>query len=57
MSKCMYCKRDVLEVAPDEGLRSGYVAQADVLGMESLTETQQMLVNGTLCEECYFNQS
>lgn len=52
INKCKTCNRDILRVS-DGDLRSEYEAQADCLGVESLTENEQMLVEGLICEECY----
>jgi hypothetical protein len=52
MGVCLKCKRDISEVS-DGDLRSEYCEQADYCGMEGLTENQQLLVEGKLCEECY----
>lgn len=51
MKTCKICKRDISIV--NEDLRTEYANQADCLGMESLTEEQQLLVSGLICEECY----
>lgn len=52
MSMCKKCNRDIRSVNEDV-LRTEYAAQADYFGMESLTEDQQLLVDGKICEECY----
>jgi len=53
MSKiCLQCKRNIDDVV-SEDLADEYCYQADVLGECSLTESQQMLINGYWCEECY----
>ena len=52
MSICKICNRAIKEVS-DGDLKDNYCEQANFLGIESLTENQQMLVNRTLCEECY----
>lgn len=56
MEKCMRCGRNISKVS-DEDLRNEYAEQSDALGMESLTENQQMLVSGFICEECYMNDN
>jgi bacterioferritin-associated ferredoxin len=56
MGRCMRCNRNVSEVS-DEDLRNEYAEQADALGMESLTEIQQMLVSGDICDKCYEKES
>lgn len=50
MSKCKICGNDIESVSE---LRHEYSEQADQLGMESLTENEQLLVSGVICEECF----
>ena len=52
MCKCSICGCDDINNI-DGDIRDELCAQADALGMESLTENQQMLVNGDICEQCY----
>jgi hypothetical protein len=49
---CRICHRNIIEVS-DGDLRNEYAEQSDCLGMESLTENQQLLVEGSICEDCY----
>ncbi|HEY5588839.1 MAG TPA: hypothetical protein VIK86_07785 [Candidatus Paceibacterota bacterium] len=53
MSYCKHCGDKIY--TPDQDLYNELCRQADALGMESLTENQQMLVNQDICEECYDN--
>lgn len=49
---CLCCGQPIdLNALEDE--LDYYNRQADYWGMESLTEKEQMLVNGTICEQCY----
>jgi len=53
MTYCVRCKRLVdWELIIDEF--SHLFQQADIFGMESLTETQQLIVAGLLCVDCYY---
>lgn len=52
MSICKRCNREMAEVS-DEDLRKDYASQADYYGMDSLTENEQLLVEGSICEDCY----
>jgi hypothetical protein len=55
MNKCVVCKKNVVvSVLEEEDLYNELVTQANALGMESLTESQQLYVEGALCcESCY----
>ena len=59
MKQCVVCVEEVTEI--DERVkdtRKEAAAQADTLGMESLTEQEQALVEGAVycSEECYYKQ-
>ena len=47
---CRHCG-EAMDTNGDSRLE--YLRQADALGMESLTENQQLLVDSLVCEECY----
>jgi hypothetical protein len=46
---CRYCSEPI----EDDDYRKELCRQADALGMESLTENQQLLVTQRLCEKRY----
>lgn len=52
MHLCKICNKDIDEMN-DGDLKNEYTSQADYYGNDSLTENQQLLVTGIICEECY----
>ena len=48
--ECRNCNQEIIH----DDLYHELCAQADALGEESLTELGQELVNGHICEECYY---
>lgn len=49
MTKCTVCG----EAVPPSDFRGELLRRADALGLFSLTENEQLLALGEVCEDCY----
>ena len=53
MKRCQRCGAIVNDIQ-DSDERQDAVAQANALGMDSLTEREQLLVEGIICLGCFY---